>query len=160
MRQGRIELAQATAARAGELQPIDAFEDRLYGERVFMRGIGSSRAFSRAQAAMRIGRWDQAVRDLELVLRARPDDPSAHYWKGVAHRQMDQVASGLKHLSRAVELQPGMAAARLQLAALLLGEGRHAEAAEQYERAAALRPLDAEAQRGLELARERGRAQP
>ena len=67
---------------------------------------------------------------------------------------MDQVALALTHLFRAVELQPGLVAARLQLAALLLAEGRHAEAVEQYERAEALRPLDAEARLGLELARD------
>jgi tetratricopeptide (TPR) repeat protein len=137
MRQGSSEQAQAILERASGLQPIDAVEDRLYGERVFMRGIGSSRAFTRAQAAMRIGRWDQAVRDLELVLRARPDFPSAHYWKGVA-----------------VELEPSLVAARLELGALLLAAGRHAEAVEQYERAAALRPLDPDSQRALDRARE------
>jgi tetratricopeptide (TPR) repeat protein len=154
MRQGSSEQAQAILERASGLQPIDAVEDRLYGERVFMRGIGSSRAFTRAQAAMRIGRWDQAVRDLELVLRARPDFPSAHYWKGVAHRQMGQTGPALAHLSRAVELEPSLVAARLELGALLLAAGRHAEAVEQYERAAALRPLDPDSQRALDRARE------
>ena len=96
---------------------------------------------------------EQATHIME-VLRARPDFPSAHYWKGVAHRQMGQTGPALAHLSRAVELEPSLVAARLELGALLLAAGRHAEAVEQYERAAALRPLDPDSQRALDRARE------
>jgi tetratricopeptide (TPR) repeat protein len=153
MRLGQVERARAIAERARGLEPIDALADPVYGERVFMRSVGSSRAFARAMAALRIEAWAQAVADLELVLRARPDDASVHYWKGVAHRRLSQSVPALTHLSRAVELSPGMVPARLQLAALLLEEGRHAEAVVQYERAAALEPLDAESRQALSRAR-------
>jgi tetratricopeptide (TPR) repeat protein len=153
-RLGSDERARETDERSKGLQPINTLDDRIYGERVFMRSVSSSRAFSRAQAALRIGAWPQAVQDLALVLRARPDDASAHYWKGTAHQRLEQRQSALEHLSRAVEFEPGMVPARLQLGGLLLAEGRHAEAVEHYERAAELRPSDADAHHGLGLAYE------
>jgi tetratricopeptide (TPR) repeat protein len=155
MRLGQDERASAMVGSSQGLQPINSFDDRIYGERVFMRSVSSSRAFSRAQAAMRIGAWPQAVQDLALVLRARPDDASTHYWKGTAHQQLGQRQPAMEHLARAVELEPGMVPARLQLAGLLVNEGRHAEAVEHYERSARLRPLDADGHHGLGLAYER-----
>jgi len=154
MRSGDAELAGETVRQAQQLQPINSFDDPVYAERVFLRSVGSSRAYSRAQAALRTGRFDQAVRDLAIVVQARPDDASAHYWKGMAHRRLGQGDPALTHLFRAVELEPTLVQARLELGALLLSRSRHAQAVEQLEAAAALQPLDADGHFGLGLAYE------
>jgi len=154
MRLGRPEQAQIAVERSRGLQPIDAMDDPVYGARVFMRSVSSSRAFSRAQAAMRIGAWQQAVEDLALVLRARPVDASTHYWKATAHLRLEQNQPALAHLRRAVEIDPGLVAARVQLGHLLVAEGRYPEALEQFERASTLRPLDAASHIGLARAYE------
>ena len=96
----------------------------------------------------------QAIDDLELVLLARTDDASAHYWKGLAHARLGQSESAAEHLTRAVTLEPTMQVARLTLAAQLMVLGRHAEAASQIEAAAKLQALDAESQFYLGLAYE------
>ena len=158
MRLGRPERAREALQRSGDLQRINAFDDPVYGAQVFMRSVSSSRAFARAQAAIRIGAYAQAIDDLQAVLQARPEDASAHYWLGVAYGESGRVEPATSHLSRAVELAPGMVDARLRLARLLLQQDRPAEAAVQYERAAALKPLDADGHYGLGRAYEdRGR---
>ena len=143
MRQDQPERAREAMQRAAELQRINTFDDPVYGAQVFMRSMSSSRAFARAQAAIRIGAYAQAIADLQVVLKARPEDASAYYWLGIAYGESGRVEPATRHLSRTVELEPGMVKARLQLGALLLQQDRFAEAVEQYERAAALKPLSA-----------------
>jgi tetratricopeptide (TPR) repeat protein len=154
MRLGMEDRARQVVDRSRDLEPINAFDDPVYGERVFMRSVSSSRAFSRAQAALRIGAWAQAEQDLALVLRARPDDASAHYWKGLAHRRLGQNGAALMHLSRAVEIEPAMARARIEMGAMLVGEQRFEEAVQQLELAEKLGALDADGYFGLGLAYE------
>ena len=154
MRQRREELAREAVERSRGLQPINAFDDPVYGEQVFMRSMSSSRAFKRAQAAIRIGAYTQAVDDLQIVLRVRPDDASAHFWLGTAHQGLGQMDPAVEYLSRAIELEPGMVPARLRLATLLLRGQRFEEAEMQYRRAAELKPLDADGHYGLGLALE------
>jgi Flp pilus assembly protein TadD len=154
MRTGETERARAIRERARGLEPVTALQDPVYGEQVFMRNMSSSGAFARGTAAVRQGAYEQAIRDLTLVLELRPDDASAHYWIGTAHQGSGRAAPAVNHLSRAVELDPAMAKARRQLGTLLTLEGRYADAVEHYERAAALEPLDADAHYGLGLAYE------
>jgi tetratricopeptide (TPR) repeat protein len=154
VRVGREADAHEAAERARGLGPINSFDDPVHAERVFLRSVSSSRAFTRAQAALALGRLDQALADLEIVVAARPDDASAHYWKGMVHRRLGQVPPALEHLNRAVHLEPTLVQAQLELGALCVQLGRHAEAIEHLERAAALRPLDADGLYGLGLAYE------
>ena len=154
MRSGRTDRAGEIVEQARQLQPINSFDDPVYAERVFLRSVSSSRANSRAQAALRTGRFDQAVGDLAIVVQARPDDASAHYWKGMAHRRLGQDDPALTHLSLAVQLEPTLVQARLELGALELSRARHAQAVEHLEAAAALQPLDADGHFGLGLAYE------
>jgi len=154
LRLGQPGRAGEIAAKAAGLQPINAFEDPVYGERVFMRSVSSSRAFARAQAALRLGGWVQAEQDLALVLQARPDDPSAHYWRGLALRRLGHPDRAAEHLARALELQPGMVRARVELGALLVELRRFAEAIAELERAARLEPPDADGHHVMGLAYE------
>jgi predicted Zn-dependent protease len=88
------------------------------------------------------------------VLRARPDDASAHYWTGLARARTGATAQAVEHLGRAVELEPTLRVARLTLAAQLLVSGRPREAAQQIEAAARLAPLDAQSEHYLGAAYE------
>jgi tetratricopeptide (TPR) repeat protein len=140
MRLGQTERARAIQERAAGLEPVSNLEDSVYARRVFMRNVSSSGAFSRAIAAVRGGDYGQAVRDLEIVLQVRPDDASVHYWMGLAHARQGQGPAAYEHLARAVELDPAMVQARIELGHVLNAAGRHDEAAEQLERAATFGP--------------------
>ena len=154
MRLGQTERAREVRESARGLEPVTALDDPVYGSQVFMRSMNSSRAFARAMAAIRQGAHDSAIEDLGVVLEVRPHDASAHYWMGTAYQRIGELQPAMTHLFEAVRLEPRMVQARLQLAALLSGQSRHAEGVEQYERAAVLRPLDAEGHYGLGLAYE------
>ena len=151
-RLGQTERANAVAARATGLETISNVDDPVFGERVFMKSVSSTRAFARAQAALHLGEWRQAEGDLDLVLRARPEDASAHYFKGLAHHRLGEGQQAHAALERALELEPTLVAARIELAALLFQEGRFAEVAAQLERAEELQPLDADSNHALALA--------
>ncbi len=154
MRLGQTERAREVRESARGLEPVAALDDPVYGNQVFMRSMNSSRAFARATAAIQHGAYDRAIEDLGVVLEVRPGDASAHYWMGIAYQHIGELQPAWTHLFQAVQLAPRMVQARLQLAELLSGQGRYAEAVEQYERAAALRPLDADGHHGLGLAYE------
>jgi len=154
MRQGHSERARRVRESSRGLEPVAALDDPVYGSQVFMRSMNSGRAFARATTAIRLGAHRRAIEDLRVVLDVRPDDASAQYWMGTAYQRIGELQPALAHLSQAVRLEPRMVAARLQLAGLLSGQGRYAEAVEQYERASALRSLGASDHRGLGLAYE------
>ena len=154
MRLGQTERAREVRESARGLEPVAALDDPVYGSQVFMRSMNSSRAFARATAAIRQGAFGHAIEDLGVVLEVRPDDASAHYWMGTAYQRIGELQPAMTHLLQAVRLKPGMVQARLQLGELLCGQSRYAEGVEQYERAAALRPLDADGHYGLGLAYE------
>jgi tetratricopeptide (TPR) repeat protein len=152
-RLGEGERARVVRERAFGLEPAAGLEDPVYAEYVFLRDRSSSGAFARAVAAIRQGFHERAVEDLEIVLEVRPDDPSVHYWMGLACGRSGDLDRALEHLTRSVTLDPALAPAHVERGRQLLARGRPAEAVEAFERAARLRPLNAEARRALDLAR-------
>ncbi|HVS34478.1 MAG TPA: tetratricopeptide repeat protein [Gemmataceae bacterium] len=119
--------------RAVELQPQSADAHSSFGH-----------------ALRRMGRWDEAIAEYRKALELRPDDPLCHCNLGQALLQKGQFTEALAALRRGHELgskQPGwrypsaqwvqdaerLAALDAKLPAVLNGEARPADAAEQLE---------------------------
>jgi tetratricopeptide (TPR) repeat protein len=88
-------------------------------------------ALAVAEVALASGRAPIALEALERALEARPEDAQVHHQLGRAHRLRGDGPAALQALERALELVPRHAAARRDMAQLLLELG-------QWERAAAL----------------------
>jgi len=82
-----------------------------------------------------------AVDPLQRILAARPDDPIAHFQLGYAYSELKRWDDAKSEYSRAVALDPKMAAAHLNLG-LVLMDSDPAAAAESFRHAADLQPKE------------------
>lgn len=83
-------------------------------------------------------RHDQAIAYLKRVHASRPNDAVALYLLGSAHVQIGMVERGMDEISRALEIQPGMEVARLQLGLMRMSCGQAEWAREVLEPLAGL----------------------
>lgn len=137
-REGRLEDAVAEYRRAVEADPASIVSRR-------------DLAFVLAQA----GHVDEALGELRVAAEARPDNALLHHATGVLESQRGDLAAARKTLERAVVLDPGYEDARWDLAQVLAGLDRPAEAAAQLEAVLAINPNRQEARklRAVVLAR-------
>ena len=70
----------------------------------------------RAQLSVASGKYEDAERDLNGVIQFQPDLAQAHYFLGKLHQERGQDASYRQELFKAVQLEPLLLAARLDLA--------------------------------------------
>jgi len=80
---------------------------------------------------------DQAEKALDYVLSLRPEDARALYNLGFVRAEQGRLDEALEISRRAVQADPALTAARLNLALLCLRQGRSDEAREQLEQVAA-----------------------
>lgn len=62
-----------------------------------------------AVGLLKLDRPVEAAEHLAIVLKSKPNDASAHEWMGVAMVNTGRLDEGLRHLVRAVELDPTLA---------------------------------------------------
>jgi tetratricopeptide (TPR) repeat protein len=84
------------------------------------------------------GRPDKAIQIAEKCMAQYPDTVHCHYARGVVHFQQGQYDLALRHLVRAVELQPDSGIAHHRLGLVLEHLGRTREAKAEYGRASDL----------------------
>jgi tetratricopeptide (TPR) repeat protein len=135
-RLGERDLARSAAkATRKELKQID---DRDALRRaVEDMNVNVHTVFDRGKRFMQEGKYDLAIRDLEIFLSGRPETPRAHALLGEAYWKQGQAAKAIEHLSRAIELDPRDVTQRLTFAKLLLlAKEPDLDAAERHLRAA------------------------
>src|SRR5438445_635700 len=84
------------------------------------------------------GRPDKAIQIAEKCMAQYPDTVHCHYARGVVHFQQGQYDLALRHLVRAVELQPDSGIAHHRLGLVVENLGRTREAKAEYGRASDL----------------------
>ncbi len=89
---------------------------------------------------MRLGRVDDAVRELELALALAPDHAVAHYNLGVIALGRNDAPEALARFERAIEARPDYGEAHNNLGVVLDYLGRFTEAIEHYRQAVAINP--------------------
>lgn len=82
-----------------------------------------------------------AVDTLQKYIAQRPDEPYAHFQLGYAFAGLKRMDDAKNEFSRAIALDPKMAAAHLNLGLVLL-DGNPAAAAEAFRHAAELQPAE------------------
>jgi tetratricopeptide (TPR) repeat protein len=93
-----------------------------------------------ANGLMQLSRPSEAAEQLALVLARQPDNARAHNWLGALLVNAQRTDDGLRHLLRAVEIDPAYAEPRQYLENLARdypAEPRFREALEHAQRAAA-----------------------
>lgn len=78
------------------------------------------------------GRVEDATRRFEEVLRLKPDEAIAHSNLSVMRTTAGDFAAAEAHARRAIEIDPALLGARVNLAIALEGQGRVDEAVQEY----------------------------
>lgn len=108
-----------------------------------------NREFQVAVGHYNAGRFDQAASELETLLPSTPKSFDVHELLGLVYAAQRKEAQALEQLQLAVEIKPGSAAARTNLAASLLRLGKLPLAEEQFRKALTLDPRSYEANHNL-----------
>ena len=96
---------------------------------------------TQAQQALDRGDYDAAVGLLKQILAQRPDEALPHFELGYAYSELKRGAEAAAEYRRALELNPSLVAAHLNLGLVLLASDPGA-AVESFRRAAALAPTE------------------
>lgn len=121
---------------AVDLARGDLAEARAAADRYVALDPESARAlYSRGIVALHAGDARTAREDFGKLLRANPAYAVAHYDLALAEERLGNDAAAELELRSALALAPTYARARLALGALLLKEGRRAEARDAFVRA-------------------------
>jgi arylsulfatase A-like enzyme/thioredoxin-like negative regulator of GroEL len=87
-----------------------------------------------ARVLAEAGRAGEAKAEYDALLKLRPDDAAALTGRGALAAANGDPAAGLRDLRRALELQPALDEARIDLAQVLEATGRRDEALAEYRR--------------------------
>jgi protein O-GlcNAc transferase len=134
-RQGKLEDAGRCFERALSALPSDS---RTRGEYAMM--------------LMDAGQWEQVIVQAGEILRATPDDFSAHTMLGAAYEKLGRLDEAATHLEAATRLQPQFAGIMRALGDVYFKQGRFAEAAECFRKVLALEPNSAKVRARLQAA--------
>jgi tetratricopeptide (TPR) repeat protein len=95
--------------------------------------------------------FEKTIQDMEVFLKMFPEDPEAHYLKGLAHKYLKEYQQAFFEFNRAAELKPSMTSVYLVRGRLfgLLKDYERAEA--DFKKAAALEPDNGQAYYNLAL---------
>ena len=110
------------------------------------------RRFRAANAELRAGRPEAAVRAYRRLLRDHPRQPEAHNNLGIALKMLGKTAAATEAYRRALKIAPDHASARANLAGLLAQQGRAEEALPHFGAAMRLEPDKALHRQGFAMA--------
>jgi tetratricopeptide (TPR) repeat protein len=102
--------------------------------------FGVSRTTSPSNA--KVGKFGQAIPELDRHVKRHPDDPVGHYELAQAERSVD-MAQAMEHLDKAVAPDPNYLQARAARVGLYYQEGKPESALPHLEFAAAKQPDNA-----------------
>ena len=94
----------------------------------------------RAEVHRRLGHRDEALADLDRVFAISPGRHRAHYLMGLNHLDARLFTEAESALRRFLENVPDSPSGHIALAEALTGQGRHVDAAKEYDLAIALQP--------------------
>lgn len=131
-----VVVALSLSLSAPQAQPADSTTDHR---------------LEQAMAAIRAGRVDAAVAELEALREQLPGLSAVHHVLGLAYEKQDRHAAAATSLERALELEPTRLAALAPLAWSQFYLGRSDEARVNFRRYLEIAPGDARAHLGLGL---------
>ncbi|RIK62795.1 MAG: hypothetical protein DCC64_09565 [Planctomycetota bacterium] len=111
-----------------------------------------------AQRAMRLARYDEALKQIDRALKIKPDDPRTLLLRGHIHRKQRKLKEALDDYRRAVEINPDDPRARSFLGGLQRMMGDLGGAKENIMHALKLDAMNVEARIALGKIYEKGRA--
>ena len=152
-----LPLTAAAPPAVAPLEPADEAEDPLVAldEAIVRAPNDPGLLHERARLHTVRGRYAAARRDLERVLKIRPDDDEAMTSLGILLSRKGLWAEAVRYLTRVVEREPGRGEIWYQLGETLNRLNDLAGSRAAYERAVALEPAHRRALYGLGIVLDR-----
>jgi len=94
--------------------------------------------------------WDEAIADLQAVVKAQPDFWQAHYLLGIELAANEKEAEAQKELEAAIHYRPDFAPAHLYLGITLAAQKKPAPALAEFRTALQWDPANASARQEIE----------
>jgi len=143
-----LALALSLLGRPGdaEVEYRRALEQQPEGKQMALAHSGLGAALAAQH------RTTEALPELELAVRLRPESAEGHYNLGTALAELGRNPEAASELTIAVRLEPGDAEAHYRLAVALAAQDKRNEAADEFAVVAQLRPADAVTQYNLAIA--------
>ena len=147
---------QALVSLDRESEAITAFEAAIVADptqtdlvrRVeVMKFRNAEQGLSRARAAAKAGRLDEAAQAYHAAIATSPDSPFLYRELAGVEKQKGDADAALEHFRKAIDLDPGDAASLAQVGELLEARGDFDEAAKAYADSLAVEPAAAVAAR-------------
>jgi tetratricopeptide (TPR) repeat protein len=141
-------LALSLLGRPGdaEMEYRRALQQQLEGNQMYLAhsGLGAALAAQHRTA--------EALPELALAVRLKPDSANGHYNLGTALAELGRNQEAATELAAAIRLEPGDPEAHYRLAVALAAQGRPNEAVNEFAAVAQLQPADAVTQYNLAIA--------
>jgi tetratricopeptide (TPR) repeat protein len=93
-----------------------------------------------AELQVKLGQIEAARQGLNTLLETRQDNGELHYQVGILHQAQGSTAFALRHLERAVQLEPADVRPRLALGELYLQQARFEQGEQQFLKALEAQP--------------------
>lgn len=136
---GNVPAARAAARRVASLPPDELWPDPFWNEAAAY-WVGKKAALQEASSLMDRGRFEEALKRLEIITRDYPDDDEGWYLAGWALNRAQRPEEAERALREHLRLAPLSPRGRSQLAVALLSQNRAAEAILILEAALKLKP--------------------
>lgn len=121
----------------GDVEP-DIHDPLL--DQIDLLKLGKLALVQRGGAAVREGRFADAVADYRQLVGLDPADPLAYEYLGVALARQGKPEEALKEYAHALQLDPSSPSAHYDMGILLIQERKEGEAIEQFRQAAHFDP--------------------
>ena len=126
--QGRYVTGFAALGTGAYERAVTTLADAAAGDPLVTASVENRERVVRAASALREGRVDAAIQQLELGTQTSPDDAEMHRLLGLTYWIDEQPGKSLEHFRSAIRLAPDDERARVTLSDVLMGERRFAEA--------------------------------
>jgi Tfp pilus assembly protein PilF len=138
-------VAGAPACGGGQAEPATPASDspeNLLGDEPEGSVPASSADVQKGIDAIGAEDFAGAKEILSAAVKGAPDDPQAVFYLGVAEAALGETEPAIEHLEKALELDPKLSDAALNLSALLLDQERYEESAAAADRGLKSAPDD------------------
>ena len=85
-----------------------------------------------ARSRLAAGKTDEAIEVLTVMARSAPQVSSTYYWLGLAYKNKGDVSSAIESFRKAILISPGYVDASIELANVLLRQGKRQDAETIY----------------------------
>ena len=111
---------------------------------------GPADYFNRANTAANLYQWDEAIADLQAVVKAKPEFWQAHYLLGIDLAANGKNPEAQKELSEAIHYRPDFAPAHLYLGITLAAQKETIQALAEFRTVLQLDPSSVSARQEIE----------